>query len=57
MCDMAGNVGEWTNSFLYGYVVYRGGVWDDHANGCSVGLRPISTQSYMSNDIGFRVCR
>lgn len=62
MADMAGNVGEWTSSCFYpdcsyGFLVYRGGVWDDRANSCSVGYRLISTSGYMSNDLGFRVCR
>ncbi len=57
MCDMAGNVWEWTASF-YGneYRVIRGGSWSRFASICRVDYRPLHGPSYDSYDIGFRVC-
>ncbi|MHC4676522.1 MAG: formylglycine-generating enzyme family protein [Planctomycetota bacterium] len=58
MCDMAGNVLEWTDSIYSGsYRVLRGGCWRDNVNHCSV-----SDRNYLHPDdtvglIGFRVCR
>lgn len=53
MCDMAGNVYEWTSADS----VIRGGGWVYEDWICSVSLRGIIIQSSMSCDIGFRVCR
>jgi hypothetical protein len=57
MCDMAGNVWEWTSSpYSGGNRVIRGGSWDGGIN-CSVSFRYGRSPNYPSSDIGFRVCR
>jgi hypothetical protein len=62
MCDLAGNVWEWTSSCYYtdcsgGYLVIRGGSWYSYAFGCEVSYRNShSPYSAYGND-GFRVCR
>jgi hypothetical protein len=60
MCDMAGNVLEWTSSCTYldcsnGTRVTRGGSW---TSPCWVSYRDWNgRQSNMTFDVGFRVCR
>ena len=49
MCDMAGNVWEWTSSGSGMYRVHRGG--------CSVSHRVNGNPYYPHYCIGFRVCR
>ena len=60
MCDMAGNVWEWTDSWYSGSQisrVIRGGSWNFNVYFCTVSNRyynnPLNTNDY----IGFRVCR
>jgi len=61
MCNMAGNVWEWTDSWYsdsHSSRVIRGGCWSSHDFYCPVSYRgdyypPLLT----GHDIGFRVCR
>ena len=58
MCDMAGNVWEWTDSIRSGSDrVFRGGGWYFYDMYCTVSFLadydPVSTHGYL----GFRVCR
>jgi len=59
MCDMAGNVWEWTDSIYSGsYRVIRGGGWYNIDSYCSVSYR--NNYNYPDNSSysrGFRVCR
>ena len=58
MCDMAGNVREWTDSFhpINSYVT-RGGSWEDNATYCQVENHSSDSYSYCGYYLGFRVCR
>jgi hypothetical protein len=58
MCDMAGNVWEWTSSIYSGnYRVIRGGCWGFIDIYCTVSLRSYYNPLSWSYNIGFRVCR
>jgi formylglycine-generating enzyme required for sulfatase activity len=58
MCDMAGNLFEWTSSINSGiYRVICGGNWTGYNWYCSVGFRSFSEPNYAIFSIGFRVCR
>ncbi|MFA6176679.1 MAG: SUMF1/EgtB/PvdO family nonheme iron enzyme [Phycisphaerae bacterium] len=58
LCDMAGNVWEWTDSIHPGGTyVTRGGSWEDGATYCQVANHSSGSQSYCGYYIGFRVCR
>lgn len=59
MCDMAGNVCEWTSSLLdlfSGYAIC-GGRWFDNSSGCSVRVRFYCYPDSPGYELGFRVCR
>jgi hypothetical protein len=58
MCDMAGNVCEWTSSiYISSYRVIRGGSWNYYDNYCTVASRYHNDPSNSYDGIGFRVCR
>ncbi len=56
LCDMAGNVDEWTSSErLPGISYIRDGVWDNRPFHCHVSHRMYSVQSSSNQNMGFRV--
>jgi formylglycine-generating enzyme required for sulfatase activity len=59
MCDMAGNVFEWTTNYndYLGYRVYRGGAWSHQASYCTVSYSAQYAPQDTSSVMGFRVCR
>jgi formylglycine-generating enzyme required for sulfatase activity len=58
VCDMAGNVNEWTStaSDADNYS-YQGGGWDATASSCLVLTFPLINQYTMTHNLGFRACR
>lgn len=62
VCDMAGNVFEWTDSCYYAncdgnYRVLRGGSWAFYDYYCSVSYRYYYNPFGLGISFGFRVCR
>jgi len=62
ICDMAGNVMEWTSSCSssdcsYNSRVVRGGGWSHSESSCTVSYRDAGHPSTLSGSTGFRVCR
>ncbi len=62
MCDMAGNVWEWTSSCYYsdcsdGFRILRGGCWYSIDDICTVSYRSVNYPNNTYIDDGFRVCR
>jgi hypothetical protein len=59
MCDMAGNVWEWTDSIFSGSQrVFRGGGWDNSSRSyLTVSARYGYPPDYGHSAVGFRVCR
>ena len=57
--DMSGNLFEWSGSWYPGYEgsyrVFRGGSWDDLAEGCAVAYRYYADQGAYASYSGFRV--
>lgn len=61
ICDMAGNLYEWTSSCYYadcsgGRRVGRSGAWADDVQYCAVSSRYYGDPNHLSHAIGFRVC-
>jgi len=57
MCDMAGNVWEWTSMVSGSSRVFRGGSWNYADSICAVSYRGSINPYYACCDVGFRVCR
>ncbi len=57
ICDMAGNVWEWTSTISGNYRVIRGGGWNSFGTDCTVTARYIFNQVNMTYSFGFRACR
>ena len=57
MCEMAGNVGEWTSSIYSGNRIIRGGNWYFDVDHCAVWDRIHDSPDGADNYTGFRVCR
>lgn len=60
MCDMGGNIWEWTSSLwdpAYTFRVLRGGGWDSDYYFCTVSFRGNGYPYGTNVSIGFRVCR
>jgi len=57
LCDMSGNVFEWTSTQSGSYRVYRGGSWYNTAARARVASRYRLTPSYRNDNGGFRVSR
>jgi len=58
LCDMAGNVQEWTVTlYSTGNRGIRGGGWYNYASYCTVSRRVTYSPYTTSNCVGFRVCR
>lgn len=57
MCDMAGNVLEWTSTVSGSFCVIRGGSWYSLDYTCTVSNWYNSVPNNSSSAIGFRVCR
>jgi len=60
MCDMTGNVHEWSSGSVYptseSYAICGGG-WYSPEQGCTASPPTSRPPRYMLNDLGFRVCR
>jgi hypothetical protein len=57
MCDMAGNLYEWTSTVSGLMRVMRGGGWNSSNSNCTVSSKANSNPNLTSYYIGFRVCR
>ncbi len=60
MCDVAGNVFEWTNSLYstsFDFMVFRGGGWSGSEGTNAVAYRSGSLPTFRKYHCGFRVCR
>jgi len=57
LCDMAGNVYEWTSTVNSSSRVIRGGSWFYTGDYCPVSYGPSNSASTVDFNLGFRVCR
>lgn len=57
LCDLAGNVWEWTSSISSRFRLLYGGSWRDDGFFCTVDSRSAFNPSYTLSSTGFRVCR
>ena len=56
MCDMTGNVAEWTITISGNGRIRRDGNWTSMSSICKVSSRNLNYTYYMNYDVGFRVC-
>ncbi len=57
LCDMHGNVRQWTSSGEGSVRVYRGGDWHKSGSNCRAGLRTGDEPTTRYSHIGFRLAR
>lgn len=58
MCDMAGNVWEWTSSpYSGGFYILHGGSWRSQDDECEISNIAWEYPHVGDNNVGFRVCR
>ncbi|HBG27926.1 MAG: hypothetical protein A2Y10_16525 [Planctomycetes bacterium GWF2_41_51] len=57
ICDMAGNVEEWTSSIYSDNVrIIHGGLWSGSVGNCKISSTSTGSESYMGYSEGFRAC-
>jgi hypothetical protein len=56
MCDMAGNVLDWTSTTWGDYYRIRGGGWNDGVDACKVSYRGYNLPDNVGYTYGFRAC-
>ncbi|NQV32485.1 MAG: SUMF1/EgtB/PvdO family nonheme iron enzyme [Phycisphaeraceae bacterium] len=57
LCDLAGNVWEWTSSISGRFRLLHGGSWRDSGFFCTVDSRSGFNPAYTLSSTGFRLCR
>jgi len=57
VCDMAGNVWEWTSTVSGSGMIVRGGAWNSSPESCTVIKKLVYKQINTSGSFGFRACR